>query len=345
MLVGFAVCALTTGAAATEQGMAAANEVEEASYYDFLFNWLYCHEGDNRGFGPEHDLARDNIVMFMESYGLDVVLEPFEYDGETYYNVVGTKLGTTYPDQEYIVGAHIDSVNNPGADDNGSGTALVLEAARILTQYDSAYTIRFIGFDREEQGLVGSFAYVDAHLGDDILGMISTDMVAYNTGANSANIFGDAGSITLRNAVGDAVAEYGDGLNYDLRGPSGGSDHRPFELAGFQACLFIEDWGNPYYHDPEDNVDMPDYIDYAYATRMTRSIVGLFVDLAEVAVPIEPACPADINGDTVVGIGDLLALLAAWGPCPGCPEDIDGDDFVGISDLLALLAAWGPCPK
>ena len=57
-----------------------------------------------------------------------------------------------------------------------------------------------------------------------------------------------------------------------------------------------------------------------------------------------PTCPADLNGDGSIGILDLLALLAAWGPCDGCIEDITGDGGVGILDLLALLAAWGPCP-
>ena len=55
-------------------------------------------------------------------------------------------------------------------------------------------------------------------------------------------------------------------------------------------------------------------------------------------------CPADIDGDDVVGIDDFLALLAAWGPCAGCPEDIDGDNVVGIQDFLLLLAGWGGCP-
>ena len=57
-----------------------------------------------------------------------------------------------------------------------------------------------------------------------------------------------------------------------------------------------------------------------------------------------PPCPADLDNDGFVGITDLLALLAAWGPCPDCNADLDGDDQVGITDLLALLAAWGPCP-
>jgi len=60
--------------------------------------------------------------------------------------------------------------------------------------------------------------------------------------------------------------------------------------------------------------------------------------------PVLP-CPADINGDGATNVTDLLALLAAWGPCPGgCAADINGDETVNVTDLLALLAAWGPCP-
>jgi hypothetical protein len=55
------------------------------------------------------------------------------------------------------------------------------------------------------------------------------------------------------------------------------------------------------------------------------------------------ACPWDLNDDGVVGIGDLLALLAAWGTNPGGPPDFDGDGTVGIFDLLELLANWGAC--
>ena len=59
----------------------------------------------------------------------------------------------------------------------------------------------------------------------------------------------------------------------------------------------------------------------------------------------ETDCPADIaNGDGNVNVDDLLALLAAWGPCDAnCDADIDGNNAVDIDDLLTLLAAWGPC--
>ncbi|MHC4415257.1 MAG: hypothetical protein ACYS0G_08235 [Planctomycetota bacterium] len=59
---------------------------------------------------------------------------------------------------------------------------------------------------------------------------------------------------------------------------------------------------------------------------------------------VPDSCPWDLNGDDFVGINDLLALLAAWGPGPDGPPDFDCDGFVGIGDLLALLANWGNCP-
>jgi hypothetical protein len=62
------------------------------------------------------------------------------------------------------------------------------------------------------------------------------------------------------------------------------------------------------------------------------------------ALRVDVACPADLDGDGEVGVPDLLAVLAAWGPCPGCPEDLDDDGMVGASDLLAVLSAWAPCP-
>jgi hypothetical protein len=54
-------------------------------------------------------------------------------------------------------------------------------------------------------------------------------------------------------------------------------------------------------------------------------------------------CPADLDASGLVDIADLLALLAAWGPCPGCPPDLDGDGVVGFADLVLMLSTWGEC--
>ncbi len=54
-------------------------------------------------------------------------------------------------------------------------------------------------------------------------------------------------------------------------------------------------------------------------------------------------CPADLDGDCMVGVKDLLILLGSWGPCEGCPADFDDDDEVDVPDLLFLLGTWGNC--
>lgn len=55
------------------------------------------------------------------------------------------------------------------------------------------------------------------------------------------------------------------------------------------------------------------------------------------------AVSPDVDGDGVVNVTDLLAALAAWGPCDSCPEDLDGDGLVTVTDLLTILAGWGSC--
>jgi hypothetical protein len=65
-----------------------------------------------------------------------------------------------------------------------------------------------------------------------------------------------------------------------------------------------------------------------------------------------PPCPADITGDVQIGVGDLLAVINGWGPCPAppltCPANIVNAgasiDRVDINDLMAVINAWGPCP-
>ncbi len=299
LAVGLSIL-VVSATVASDAGQAAADEITDASYRYFLgdalseYGILYTHSGHDRGVGgAHHDLARDNIAAHFEAYGLTVTLEPVYYSGTYYYNVVGTKLGVLYPEQEFVLGSHYDSVGNPGADDNASGVALVLDCARVLTQYDSDYTIRFVAFTREEQGLYGAYAYVDDHAGDDILAMVQADMVAYDPGTNHALIYGrDNPALPLKNALRAAISEYGEYLGVLLSSTDGGwngqSDHAPFDAAGYQACLLIEGevWNNPYYHTSQDSVDNASNINYPYAVRMTRSVCGYLVDAAGVDVPV-----------------------------------------------------------
>ena len=54
-------------------------------------------------------------------------------------------------------------------------------------------------------------------------------------------------------------------------------------------------------------------------------------------------CPGDVDGDSMVDVTDLLAVISAWGPCSGCDADVDGSGTVDVTDLLAIISAWGPC--
>ncbi|UCH66633.1 MAG: M28 family peptidase, partial [Ignavibacterium sp.] len=127
---------------------------------------------------PGNDKAADYIEQKLENYGLEVYNQQFSSSGR---NVYAVQTGTKYPHRQYIICAHYDDMPSgaiaPGADDNASGTAAVLEAARIFTQYVTDYTIVYALWDEEEYGLVGSnyYAQLAQSEGDSILGVINLD--------------------------------------------------------------------------------------------------------------------------------------------------------------------------
>jgi len=123
------------------------------------------------------DLLNDRFL----NNNLDTEKQEFNYGAYIGENYVGTHLGTTDDEQIYILDGHYDGVSNsPAVDDNGTAVAGMLEAARILSNYNFKKTIRFIGFDLEEAGLRGSKAYV-ANLPeeDTIAGVLNFEMIGY----------------------------------------------------------------------------------------------------------------------------------------------------------------------
>jgi Zn-dependent M28 family amino/carboxypeptidase len=253
------------------------NQVSQTAYRQYLDDLLYTHSGADRGNGAQHDLARATIYDQFSSFGLQTTLDPFPLWGTTFYNVIGVLPGTgPRSDQVYIVGAHYDSFDNPGADDNASGVAAVLEAAKVLSQQHFDATLVFAAFDREEQGLIGSWNYAFTHQNDDINGMISLDMIANNNDNDLVSIFGRTTSDPIKLALSNSIAMYGNGLATTIGGDQPNSDHAPFEVYGFEACLFMEGnyQNNFFYHNAGDTVDTLGYIDYEFATDITRSTVG-----------------------------------------------------------------------
>jgi Zn-dependent M28 family amino/carboxypeptidase len=271
------------------------SQITAASYQSVLQS-LPTGGSSNRGFGPAHDIAQTQISSAFQSSGLTTTLNPFTYNSATYYNVIGVKTGAVRPEDVYIIGAHYDSVNNPGADDDGSGVAAVLEAAALMGARTYEATVIFAAFDREEQGLIGSAAYAAAYAaanpGKQIKGMLQLDMIAYDGGApNQAAIYGRTTSDPWKNALVAAMVLYGGSISGTVGGDMPYSDHHSFEANGYMAAVLIEaDWGsNPYYHTQNDSVDTPNYIDYAFGANMTRAAVGLLSDSAvEVSLQAVP---------------------------------------------------------
>jgi len=123
----------------------------------------------------------------MARYGCDTVYQ-HRFDTTGYFrpSVIGVKRGRLHPEMEYIICGHIDAVGNvhdsaPGADDNASGTSVVLEACRVFAPHWFNHTVRFACFNAEEAGGVGAmqYAYEARARGDSILGVFNFDMVGY----------------------------------------------------------------------------------------------------------------------------------------------------------------------
>lgn len=156
-------------------------------------------------------------------------------------NVVAHLEGVTQP--QLLLGAHYDSVaGSPGANDNASGTAVLLDMARRLSETPIGRQAWFVAFDGEEDGLHGSRAFV-RNAGSPFLrqlrAMLNFDMV----GVNSRLEVSGADSLTrLVKSGGGAIA---------LGSASGGSDHVPFDNAGV-PILFFNRGIEPNYHTPND---------------------------------------------------------------------------------------------
>lgn len=241
-------------------------------------------------FHPHKYLAKDYITAKFTEYGYTPEIQTFY--GDTGKNVIATKVGTLYPDKYLIICGHYDCVSPdqdlaPGADDNASGTAAVLEAARLFKDLPSLYSISFIAFDMEEIGFWGSQHYVEqAELsGMDIVGAITLDMIGYNSDNDLTFIVSteDNESQLALDAVVSAIY-YSPQLVSDMD-EINGSDNYSFWLSGYPAIGIFEsiyDF-NPGYHTIDDvigNFDMDYYfaiVRTAYSTLLSNTLDYRFI--------------------------------------------------------------------
>jgi hypothetical protein len=210
--------------------------------------------------------AQNWILAKFQSYGLSVELHDFSMPGgPASDNVLATLVGTKYPDEYVILGAHYDSYAGgnyePGADDNATGTAGILEAARIMSQYQFDRTIIFATWSGEEYGLYGSGAWAAeaADNGMNILGYFNIDMAGYLAPGEviHTDIIAPPSANELRQFYKDVCAIYlPDFPVYDGTLSGGDSDHTSFNNNGYQGIFPFEDSQNysHFIHTPGDTI-------------------------------------------------------------------------------------------
>jgi Zn-dependent M28 family amino/carboxypeptidase len=249
---------------------------------------------------PDGDAAADWLRDQYRALGYDQVrFEAFALrDGLESRNLIVTKPGTDPAAPIILIGAHYDSLNvadrdakarAPGADDNASGSAALLELARILAPLTFRHTIVLAAFSGEEQGLVGSAALAKKLAADrtPIAAVINLDMVGHPIDPERHVIVveDDRGNAHGDNdAASRAVVEV---LTRSTRlytrlepkpGPMYGSDYMPFESAGY-ACAGLFDGADeePFYHHA---TDLPDQVDAGYTAEVVRLLLAALHDLA-----------------------------------------------------------------
>jgi hypothetical protein len=209
-----------------------------------------------------------------------VVTAVFDPDAPS-QNVLGAIQGTDpeIGDEVVIVSAHYDHEGvaptgevYPGADDDASGTAVMMEIAKLMASGNFApqRTILFAAWGSEEAGLVGSYYYVEEdpkYPLEDTLAVLQMDMVGVGD-RSGLNVFGG----TVFTDLFSQIAANADEVLVEAQpfAPGGGSDHVPFINAGVPAVMFQTRGPHEYYHTPADSIDTID----RYELEHTGRVVG-----------------------------------------------------------------------
>lgn len=267
--------------------------------------------GERNAARPEAlEEAARYVEAQIESHGYEVRSLPFEYQGGRFRNLETTIRGTTRPEEIVLVGAHYDSApGSPGANDNASGVAVLLELARSLASPALDRTVRFVAFTNEEPPFfetpgMGSrvYAHAAAERGDRITAMISLETVGYYSeepGSQSypfplslfypsrGEFIGFVGNVRSRDLVRRSLRVFRDTAPLPSEGAAvpgaipgvGWSDHSSFWRHGYPAIMITDTalFRYPHYHLSSDR---PEHLDFG---RMVRVLQGMEAVVRELA--------------------------------------------------------------
>lgn len=340
------------------------------------FSDIAAANGGNRAHGsPGYTASVDYVRGKLEAAGYTTTTQSFTSGGKTGYNLVADLPGGDTADT-VMVGAHLDSVSSgAGINDNGSGSAGILEVALQLAAApaDPAKHVRFGFWGAEELGLVGSKHYVnsltatqrsqiDSYYNVDMIGSPNAGYFLYD-GDNSDGVgagAGPAGSAYLEQVLADYYAEIGvptRGTDFDGR-----SDYGPFISAGIPAggiftgaegrktSAQVTLWGgttgafDPCYHSACDGLSN------ISATALDRNSDALahalwtVAQVGDVTLPPQPCTERTASG-TLAARGTAYATSStgftlAAGQVKGCLDGPTGTDFDLYLQRRSSSGAW-----
>lgn len=252
------------------------------------------------------EAAADYITDQFRAAGLAIHTHRFDAFGHRNRNIVGSTRDGSEGDRRrprLILAAHYDTVStSPGADDNASGVAVMLEAARLLGGLSLSVPFGFIGFAQEEQDCLGSSQYAlkARRAGLPIRGVIVLECVGYASQkprsqkvlngipvatpdvGDFLGVVGNAAAAELKEGFETAAIRYVPDLPLvGLLVPDAGhgfpdtrrSDHAPFWDAGYPALMMTDtaNFRNPAYHQPTDRIET---LDLSYMVKVTKAITA-----------------------------------------------------------------------
>jgi subtilisin-like proprotein convertase family protein len=285
-------------------------------------------------------LAAEYLYEKFKSFGYQTEYWQFTQTG---VNVLGIKPGYRYPNQKIIFCCHYDDYvsgiipdTTHGADDNASGTSAVLEAARILKDYELPYTIIFAAWDEEEYGLFGSDAYADSckRQGDSIIAVINLDMIAWDSNNDGIlRVGSDSSSASLSELMFSAVRIYQPGLNPERSGA--GSDEISFQRRGYKGVLLIED-GYPgfnlNYHTVNDNFQN---LNKPYFQSLTRAAIACLLVIERDYIINFEHTPLTSTNDTSARIAEFVITssfgISGAGNSPRLYYKVEGGNFNSVT--------------
>ena len=227
--------------------------------------------------------------------------------GGTTANVIATLRGTVHPEVIYVVSSHYDSVaRGPGADDDSSGTAALLETARLLSGHPQPATIVFASFTGEEAGLLGSREFVrrTGEAGWMVAGALNNDMIGWANDHRLDNTirYSNPGIRDIQHAV---AMTFTDLVTYDARYYRGTDAHAFYEawgdiVGGIGSYPVL---GNPHYHQPHDVLET---INHQLVTEVAKTTAATLVMLTN--------APARVRG--VKAVASSEGVTVTWEPSP-----------------------------